>query len=101
MRKTTIVCLMIFGLVLLISVSERGAVGQAKKEPIKVGLLIEKTGGLAAYGYSHERVMAAAVSLCFCVGLPMTFMLNIPFIGWNQIFKIFLIGRKNNLKMIN
>ncbi len=35
--------------------------GQAKKEPIKIGILVEKTGGLAAYGYSHERVMVAAV----------------------------------------
>jgi branched-chain amino acid transport system substrate-binding protein len=29
--------------------------------PIKIGLLAEKTGGLAAYGYSHEKVMLAAV----------------------------------------
>jgi len=29
--------------------------------PIKIGLLAEKTGGLAAYGYSHEKVMNAAV----------------------------------------
>jgi branched-chain amino acid transport system substrate-binding protein len=33
----------------------------ADKEPIKIGLLLEKTGGLAAYGYSHERVAKAAV----------------------------------------
>jgi branched-chain amino acid transport system substrate-binding protein len=35
--------------------------GQTKKEPIKIGILVEKTGGLAAYGYSHEKVMVAAV----------------------------------------
>ena len=62
MKKMFVVLLMIFGFVLFISASERGAVGQAKKEPIKIGLLIEKTGGLAAYGYSHERVMVAAVN---------------------------------------
>jgi ABC-type branched-subunit amino acid transport system substrate-binding protein len=62
MKKMFIVLVMVLGFVLLISAIERGAVGQAKKEPIKIGLLIEKTGGLAAYGYSHERVMVAAVN---------------------------------------
>ena len=33
-----------------------------KKAPIKIGLLAEKTGGLAAYGYSHEKVLNAAVA---------------------------------------
>ncbi len=40
----------------------RYVVGQAKK-PIKIGLLVEKTGGLAAYGYSHEKVLKAAVNM--------------------------------------
>jgi branched-chain amino acid transport system substrate-binding protein len=31
-------------------------------EPIKMGLLANKTGGLAAYGYSHEKVAKAAVA---------------------------------------
>ena len=31
------------------------------KEPIKIGMLADKTGGLAAYGYSHEKVLKAAV----------------------------------------
>jgi len=35
------------------------AVGQEKK-PIKIGVLVEKTGGLAAYGYSHEKVLRAS-----------------------------------------
>ena len=61
MKKMLVVLLVILGFVLLVNASERAAVGQAKKEPIKIGLLVEKTGGLAAYGYSHERVMAAAV----------------------------------------
>ncbi|MCD6567615.1 MAG: ABC transporter substrate-binding protein [Dehalococcoidia bacterium] len=33
----------------------------AGEEPIKIGLLANKTGGLAAYGYSHEKVAIAAV----------------------------------------
>lgn len=62
MKKYVIVLLIIMlAFVLWISTSERKAVGQAKREPIKIGLLAEKTGGLAAYGYSHEKVMVAAV----------------------------------------
>ncbi len=38
------------------------AVGQAIK-PIKIGVLADKTGGLAAYGYSHEKVLRAAATL--------------------------------------
>ena len=34
--------------------------GQAKKGPIKIGVVADKTGGLAAYGYSHEKVIRAA-----------------------------------------
>ncbi len=33
----------------------------AKGTPIKIGLLAEKTGGLAAYGYAHEKVATAVV----------------------------------------
>lgn len=38
------------------------AVGQAKK-PMKIGVIADKTGGLAAYGYSHEKVLRAATKL--------------------------------------
>jgi len=38
------------------------AVGQ-EEEPIKIGVLVEKTGGLAAYGYSHEKVLRAAAKM--------------------------------------
>jgi len=34
----------------------------AAAEPIKIGLLANKTGGLAAYGYSHEKVAKAAIA---------------------------------------
>lgn len=34
--------------------------GQAKK-PIKIGMVADKTGGLAAYGYSHEKAVKAAI----------------------------------------
>lgn len=36
--------------------------GQTKQEPIKIGMVAEKTGGLAAYGYSHEKVLKSAVA---------------------------------------
>ena len=61
MKKYVIVSLIMVAFVLGIGWSERRAAGQAKKEPIRIGLLAERTGGLAAYGYSHEKVMRAAV----------------------------------------
>jgi len=61
MKKYVIVSLIMVAFVLGICGSQRGAIGQAKKEPLAIGLLAEKTGGLAAYGYSHEKVMKAAV----------------------------------------
>jgi branched-chain amino acid transport system substrate-binding protein len=36
------------------------ALGQSK-EPIKIGMIADSTGGLAAYGYSHEKVLRAAI----------------------------------------
>jgi branched-chain amino acid transport system substrate-binding protein len=33
------------------------------KKPIKFGVVADKTGGLAAYGYSHEKVLRAAAKL--------------------------------------
>lgn len=62
MKKYGIILLMVLALILSIYAGARKAIGQTKKEPIKIGILVEKTGGLAAYGYSHERVMAAAVA---------------------------------------
>ena len=38
------------------------ALAQAKKTPIKIGVVADKTGGLAAYGYSHEKTIRAAVA---------------------------------------
>ena len=38
------------------------SVGQGKK-PIKIGVVADKTGGLAAYGYSHEKVLRAAAKM--------------------------------------
>ena len=35
--------------------------GQSKK-PIKIGMVADKTGGNAAYGYSHEKVVRAAMA---------------------------------------
>jgi branched-chain amino acid transport system substrate-binding protein len=32
-------------------------------KPIKIGVIADKTGGLAAYGYSHEKVLRTAVKL--------------------------------------
>ena len=35
---------------------------QTKKGPIKIGVVAEKTGGQAAYGYSHEKTIKAAAA---------------------------------------
>jgi branched-chain amino acid transport system substrate-binding protein len=56
MKKYSLLLLVVSGLLFWSGGS------QAKDEPIKIGLLVERTGGLAAYGYSHERVMEAAVN---------------------------------------
>ena len=32
-----------------------------EKAPLKIGMIADKTGGLAAYGYSHEKVLQAAI----------------------------------------
>lgn len=49
-------------LIFLFLMSDNNVSGQGKIEPIRIGLIVEKTGGLAAYGYSHERVMISAVN---------------------------------------
>ena len=61
-KKFIIIFLLILTVALWVGLSDRKAVGQVKKEPLKIGLLVERTGGLAAYGYSHERVMVAAIN---------------------------------------
>ncbi|MEO0277868.1 MAG: ABC transporter substrate-binding protein [candidate division WOR-3 bacterium] len=52
----------VFGLIsLFLLAAPEVVLGQSPKEPIRIGLIAEKTGALAAYGYSHEKVMRAAV----------------------------------------
>ncbi len=43
-------------------ISGGDVLAQAKKRPIKIGVIADKTGGLAAYGYSHEKVIKAAAA---------------------------------------
>ena len=38
-------------------------IAQSAKKPIKIGMIADKTGGLAAYGYSHEKVLKTAEKL--------------------------------------
>src|SRR4030042_3428049 len=61
-KKFIIIFLLILTVTLWVGLSDRRAVSQVKKEPLKIGLLVERTGGLAAYGYSHEKVMVAVVN---------------------------------------
>jgi branched-chain amino acid transport system substrate-binding protein len=60
MKKWFIV--LAIGLALIIG--HQGTVyAQAKKAPpIKIGVVADKTGGLAAYGYSHEKTIRAAAA---------------------------------------
>jgi branched-chain amino acid transport system substrate-binding protein len=61
--SNVIACLLIISaLALVTTFNGENALGQPKKEPIKIGMLAEKTGSMAAYGYSHERVVNAAIS---------------------------------------
>lgn len=43
-------------------ISYQGVFAQTKKGPIKIGVVADKTGGLAAYGYSHEKTIKAAAA---------------------------------------
>src|SRR5512136_2710014 len=61
MKKYAFVLFLGVVLFLAVYVIQNGAMAQAKKEPIKIGILADLTGGHAAYGYSHEKVMKAAV----------------------------------------
>ncbi len=56
-----------FILLLILVVCTIGAipgtqVNAAGENPIKIGMIADKTGVLAAYGYSHEKVLRAAVA---------------------------------------
>lgn len=57
MKKSALIILcVVAGLVCI----KDQAAGQSK-EPIKIGMIADSTGGLAAYGYSHEKVLRAAI----------------------------------------
>jgi branched-chain amino acid transport system substrate-binding protein len=58
MRRIGIGCL---GAALLAAAFLGPADAAGPGRPIKIGLLAEKTGALAAYGYAHEKVARAAV----------------------------------------
>jgi len=62
MKRCGVILLLVLAFIFSIYAGGKMAVGQPKRDPIKIGLVAEKTGGLAAYGYSHERVMVAAVA---------------------------------------
>ena len=62
MKRFTVVLLGILAFVFVIHASGGMVIGQSEKEPIKIGLLLELTGWMAAHGYSHDKVMRAAVA---------------------------------------
>jgi branched-chain amino acid transport system substrate-binding protein len=62
MKKYGVILFLVLAFAFLVYAGGRQAIGQIQKEPIKIGIIVEKTGGLAAYGYSHEKVMVAAVA---------------------------------------
>jgi len=61
MKKWILVTAIVAALALGVS-GDNAANAQAKKTPIKIGMIADKTGGLAAYGYSHEKTIRAAVA---------------------------------------
>ncbi len=56
-----LIAVVVIGIALLAGMN-MVAYGQAKKKPIKIGMVADKTGGLAAYGYSHEKTVRAAIA---------------------------------------
>jgi len=61
MKKSVFIILaVVVGLVAGLLTMQPVALSQSK-EPIKIGMIADSTGGLAAYGYSHERVLRAAI----------------------------------------
>jgi branched-chain amino acid transport system substrate-binding protein len=61
MRRALLVLAIGFLMISGMSGSEN-VYAQAKKKPIKLGMVADKTGANAAYGYSHEKVVRAAVA---------------------------------------
>jgi branched-chain amino acid transport system substrate-binding protein len=59
-RSVFIILAVVVGLVAGLLSMQLEALGQSK-EPIKIGMIADSTGGLAAYGYSHEKVLRAAI----------------------------------------
>jgi branched-chain amino acid transport system substrate-binding protein len=59
-RSVFIVVAVVVGLAAGLVSMQLQALGQSK-EPIKIGMIADSTGGLAAYGYSHEKVLRAAI----------------------------------------
>jgi len=58
MKKSVFIILaVVVGLVAGLLTMQPVALSQSK-EPIKIGMIADSTGGLAAYGYSHERCFA-------------------------------------------
>ena len=62
MRKRTILKGGILVILALVLVYLPVLASAAPAKPIKIGLLVNMTGGLAAYGYSHEKVAKAAIA---------------------------------------
>ncbi len=62
MKRTILVLAIGMAFVLGIVGAYRVSYGQASKKPIKIGMIADKTGGLAAYGYSHEKTVRAAIA---------------------------------------
>jgi branched-chain amino acid transport system substrate-binding protein len=61
MKKSWLAVVVALMLVLGLSASSN-LQAQAQKKPIKFGMIADKTGANAAYGYSHEKVVKAAVN---------------------------------------
>lgn len=59
MKRYILVVFVVVAVILSFSIYNN-IYGQAKRPPIKIGVIADKTGGLAAYGYSHEKVIKAA-----------------------------------------
>ena len=61
MKKSVLIILaVVVVLVAGVLTMQLQALGQSR-EPIKIGMIADSTGGLAAYGYSHEKVLRAAI----------------------------------------
>ena len=61
MKRYTLGAIIVLAVILCFS-AYRDGFAQGKKGPIKIGVVADKTGGLAAYGYSHEKTIKAAAA---------------------------------------